>query len=212
MGTTIEMIKQLREETGAGVLDCRKALEQANANYANALEYLRQGAQAAAARRADRPAAEGRLAAMGRLEVYAHSNGRIGVMVEINTETDFAGRSGAFSVFAHEIALQIAAAAPLYVSDEDIPAETLRQEGEKAAGRARNEGKPEALIQRIVEGYLKKYRDQHVLLRQVYIRDDKLSVAQLLALASASVGEAVVIRRFVRWELDEGENLFVNLR
>jgi elongation factor Ts len=180
------------------VLDSRRALEEANGNFANALDDLRRKAQAAAAKHAGRPAAE------GRIEVYAHSNRRIGVMVEINTETDFAARSEAVGAFAHEVALQIAASAPLYASDEDIPDETLRQEGEKAAERARNEGKPEALMTRIVEGTLKKYRDQHVLLRQPYIRDDKLSVGQLLAQVSASVGEAVVVRRFVRWEIDEG--------
>jgi elongation factor Ts len=196
--TTIEMIKQLREQTGAGVLDSRRALEEANGNFANALDDLRRKAQAAAAKHAGRPAAE------GRIEVYAHSNGRIGVMVEINTETDFAARSEVVEAFAHEVALQIAASAPLYASDEDIPDETLRQEGEKAAERARNEGKPEALMARIVEGTLKKYRDQHVLLRQPYIRDDKITMAQLLAQVSASVGEAVVVRRFVRWEIDEG--------
>ena len=125
--TTIEMIKQLREQTGAGVLDSRRALEEAGGNYANALDALRQKAQAAAAKHAGRATAE------GRFEVYVHSNGRIGVMVEINTETDFAARSEALGTFAHEIALQIAASAPLYACDEDIPAETLRQEGEKAA-------------------------------------------------------------------------------
>ncbi len=196
--TTIEMIKQLRQQTGAGVMDCRRALEGANANYANALETLRAEAQAEAARRANRTAAE------GRIEVYTHSNGRIGVMVEINTETDFAARSGALATFAHEVALQITASAPLYVRDEDIPAATLQEEGGKAAARARNEGKPEALLPRIVEGTLKKYRDQHVLLRQPYIRDDTLTVAQLMAQVSAGVGEAVVIKRFVRWELNEG--------
>jgi elongation factor Ts len=199
MGITIEMIKQLRAETGAGVQDCRKALEQANANYAKAMEDLREKALVMAAKRADRPASQ------GRLELYSHGNGRIGVMVEINTETDFAGRSGTFASFAHEIALQVAAAAPSYVRDEDIPAEVIAEETQKVTERARGEGKPEAIIPRIVEGFLKKYKDEHVLLRQVYIRDDKVTVAQLLSQAAASVGENIVIRRFVRWELDDGE-------
>jgi elongation factor Ts len=196
---TIEMIKQLRAETGAGIQDCCKALEQANANYEKAREDLREKAQVIAVNLANRPAS------YGRLELYSHGNGRIGVMVEIHTETDFAGRSGTFAIFAHEIALQIAAEAPIYVRDEDIPAEVLAQEIQKVSERARSEGKPEAIIARIVEGFLKKYKDEHVLLRQAYIRDDKMTVAQLLSQAVASVDENIVIRRFIRWELEGDE-------
>jgi elongation factor Ts len=195
--TTIELIKQLREVTGAGVQDCRKALEQANANYALALVTLREQAAAAAARRADRPAAQ------GVVELYAHGNGRIGVMVEVNSETDFAAQADLFRQFAHELALQIAAAAPAYIRDEDIPAEELACEAEKASQRARAEGKPETIIPRIVAGVLNKYKNDKVLLRQVYIRDDSLTVAQLLSRVSTGVGENIVIRRFIRWELDE---------
>ena len=193
----IEMIKRLREETGAGVLECRTAWEQSGMLYAAALALLREKAAAEAARRADHQASQ------GRLEVYSHANGRIGVMVEINCETDFAAHSQAFRSFAHEIALQIAAADPRYIREEEIPAEFLEKETQKALVRARSEGKPEAVIPRMVSGMIGKTLDQQVLLRQAYIRDETLSIAQLLNQASANVGERIVIRRFIRWELDE---------
>ncbi len=195
--TTIELIKQLREETGLGVMDCRMALEQAGASYAEALVILREKAAADAAKRAERPVSQ------GRVELYSHGEGRIGVMLEVNCETDFAARSAALRAFAHELALQIAAAAPRYVRDEEIPAEDLNQQAEKAAARARAEGKPEAIVPRIVEGYLKKFKDQTVLLRQVSIRDDQVTIAQMLNQAIAAVGENIIIRRFIRWEVGE---------
>jgi elongation factor Ts len=199
MATTIEVIKHLREETGAGVLDCRKALEQAEGNFTQALALLREQARKDAAKLANRQASQ------GRIELYSHGSGRIGVMVEINTETDFAGHSEIVCSLAHELAMQIAAAAPRYVRDEDIPAEVLAEETQKATARAQNEGKTDRLVPRIVEGYLQKYKDKWVLLRQVYIRDDQVTVAQLLSKAAASVGENIVVRRFVRWELAESE-------
>jgi elongation factor Ts len=193
---TIEAIKQLREETSAGVMDCRQALEQANGDVDQALALLRRKGLEKVAKRADQPAFQ------GVIETYSHAGGRIGVMVEINSETDFAARSEALRAFAHEIALQVAAAAPRYVRDEDIPAETLEKEARQAAERARQTGKPQAILGRIVEGQLRKFRDENVLLRQVYIRDESLTVAQLLGQAIARVGENIVIRRFVRWELE----------
>jgi elongation factor Ts len=197
MGTPIELIKRLREESHAGVQDCRKAMEQTNSNYEKALEYLREKELVSMAKRADQAATN------GMLEVYSHGNGRIGVMVEINTETDFAGRSAIFKSFAHEIALQIVAAAPDYICEDDIPAEVMRAEYEEKASQVRNAGKPESIIPKIVEGYLGKFKDEHVLLRQRYIRDDKITIAQLLRQTMASVGENIVIRRFVRWELGD---------
>lgn len=195
MTQTIEIIKQLRETTGAGVLDCRKALEQANGSYMEALDALREKAAAEAARRANQETSQ------GIIELYSHGGGRIGVMAEINVETDFSARSEVLRSFAHEIALQIAAAAPLYVRDEDVPAEVIEQESQKVADRARSDGKPETLIPRIVEGSIKKYMDKTVLLRQPYIRDDTQTVAVLLHQTAASIGENIVIRRFARWEL-----------
>jgi len=197
MTFSIETLKQLRQETGAGIQDCRKAWIQAGENFAQALNLLQEKAQEAALLRTNRQATQ------GVIEVYSHGDGRIGVLVEINTETDFAARSQGVRNFAHEVALQIAAAAPLCVRDEDVPDEVLASLAEKASARAHAEGKPERIWPRIVAGMLEKYKDQNVLLRQAYIRDESLTLAQLLAQVAASVRENVVIRRFVRWELNE---------
>ncbi len=197
MAITTEMIKELREKTGAGVMDCRNALTQAEGNLEKAIELLREKGLATAAKRAARQASE------GVVELYTHGNGRVGVMVEVNSETDFVGRSESFRKFAHEIALQIAAASPLYVRDEDIPADVIAEETKKAEDKARSEGKPDTVVPRIVEGYLKKFKEEAVLLNQVYVRDDSLTVQQLLNQLVASIGENIVIRRFARWELGE---------
>jgi elongation factor Ts len=197
MTTNIELIKQLHTETGAGIMECRRALEENNYQAAPALIALREWAAAQALKRAERQATQ------GMLELYAHANGRIGVMVEVNCETDFAAKSAAFRQFAHEIALQIAAAAPRWVRAEEIPAEVLNHEREKVAEQARASGKPEALLPRITEGYMKKFMEQTVLLRQASIRDETVTVAQLLTQVSAAVRENIVIRRFQRWELEE---------
>lgn len=197
MAISIDQIKQLREETGAGILDCRKALEQANGDFQAALEFLREKGLATAAKRADRETYE------GMIELYSHGNGRVGVMVEVNCETDFVARSEAFRTFAHEIALQIAAASPRYVRDEDIPSEVLEAETEAARRLALDEGKPEAVIERIIEGRLAKFKNENILLRQPYIRDEEITVEKLLLQNVASIGENIVIRRFERWELGE---------
>jgi elongation factor Ts len=197
MTVSIEQIKALREATGAGIMDCRKALEQAEGNYDKALEFLREKGMATAAKRAEREASE------GVVEIYSHGNGRVGVMVEVNCETDFVARSGAFRSLAHELALQVAAAAPVYIRDEDVPAEVLEQERQKARRRGQEEGKPENILERIAEGYIEKFKDESVLLRQIYIRDDSLNIQKLLLQNVASIGENIVIRRFVRWELGE---------
>jgi elongation factor Ts len=198
MVTTIEMIKKLREETGAGVTDCRQALEQSNSNYNLALIFLQEQAAEQARKRIDRPVSQ------GMIEVYSHANGRIGVIVEVNCETDFAARSQAFRTFTHEIALQIAAASPMWVCEQEIPMETLHNETEKVSERVRAEGKPETLLRQIVAGYMKKFMNKNVLMRQISIRDELVSVGQLLTKVMASVGENIVIRRFERWELEEG--------
>ncbi len=195
MAVSIEQIKELREETGAGIMDCRKALEGANGDFQKALEALREKGLATAAKRADRVASE------GVVELYSHGNGRVGVMVELNCESDFVGRSEGFRTLAHELALQIAAAAPQYIREEDIPADVLEHERSLARAAALEEGKPEAVVERIIEGRLAKFMDEAVLLRQVYIRDDSLTIQQLMMDKVASIGENIVIRRFVRWEL-----------
>ncbi|WP_322807657.1 translation elongation factor Ts [Thermanaerothrix sp.] len=194
---TTDMIKQLREATNAGILDCRKALEQAEGDFKKAVDILREKGLASAAKRADRKASE------GVIELYSHGNGRVGVMVEVNCETDFVGKSEKFRHFAHELALQIAASAPLYIREEDIPQEVLDHEAQIAAAKAREEGKPEHIIPRIVEGALNKFKDEVVLLRQRYIRDESMTVQDLLNDVRVALGENIVIRRFVRWALGE---------
>ncbi|NPV78527.1 MAG: translation elongation factor Ts [Anaerolineae bacterium] len=194
---TTEMIKELREATGAGILDCRKALEQSNGDINLAMDHLREKGLALAAKRSGRKASE------GVVELYSHGNGRVGVMVEVNCETDFVGRSEAFRKLAHELALQIAASAPLYVKEEDIPASVLEHEAQIATNKAREEGKSEQVIPRIVEGALKKYKDEFVLMRQPYIRDENITVQELINQNLASIGENIVVRRFVRWALGE---------
>jgi elongation factor Ts len=197
MAISIELIKQLREETGAGVLDCRKALETYNGDITKAIEYLREKGLAKAAKRADREVLE------GMLELYSHGNGRVGVMVEVNCETDFVARSAAFRKFAHEVALQIAAGAPKWVRVEDIPAEVLDQEREKARKLAVAEGKNEKVIERIVEGKLEKFYNDNCLLRQTYVRDEEITLGDLRSQNIAAIGENIVIRRFARWEVGE---------
>lgn len=200
MEITTEMIKELRAATGAGMLDCRKALQEANGDYQKAVDYLREKGMATAAKRADREASN------GTVELYSHGNGRVGVIVEVNCETDFVARSEQFRSLAHEIALQIAANAPKYVKPEDIPASELEQEAEKARARAKEEGKTGAVVDKIVEGYLNKFKDEVCLLRQVYVRDDSTTIEKLIMQNVAAIGENVIVRRFQRWELGEGAN------
>lgn len=200
MEITTEMIKELRAATGAGMLDCRKALQESNGDLQKAVEYLREKGMATAAKRADREASN------GMVELYSHGNGRVGVMVEVNCETDFVARSEQFRSLAHEIALQIAASSPKYVKPEDIPASELEQEAEKARARAKEEGKSGAVVDKIVEGYLNKFKDEVCLMRQVYVRDDSTTVEKLVMQNVAAIGENVIVRRFQRWELGESAN------
>jgi elongation factor Ts len=199
MAVTTEMIKKLRENTGAGMLDCKKALEQSNGDYDKAVDYLREKGLSAAAKRSERKASE------GVVELYSHGNGRVGVMVEVNCETDFVARSEGFRKFAHELALQIAASSPQYLTETDIPAEVLEHERKIAEAKAREDGKPEAVLPRIVEGYLNKFKDETVLMRQVYIRDESLTIQKLFDNVVVSTKEKLVVRRFARWQLGEGE-------
>lgn len=199
MEITTEMIKELREATGAGILDCRKALTEANGDFDKAVDFLREKGVATAAKRA------GRTASQGVVELYSHGEGRVGVMVEVNCETDFVARSEDFRKLAHEIALQIAASAPHYVKEDEIPAEVLEHEAEIARARAKEEGKPEAVLEKIVTGRLEKFKDEVVLLRQAYIRDEELTIEKLLLETIGKTGENIMISRFQRWEL--GENI-----
>ncbi|MFC2064290.1 translation elongation factor Ts [Chloroflexota bacterium] len=197
MEITTEMIKELRSATGAGVLDCRKALTEAGGDYEKAVDFLREKGMATAAKRADREASQ------GVVELYSHGNGRVGVMVEINCETDFVGRSEGFREFAHEIALQIAAAAPLYINETDIPQDVLEHEKEIAMARAREEGKPDNLLEKISEGRVEKFKDEVCLIRQPSIRDESITIEKMLHQNIGTLGENIIIRRFQRWELGE---------
>lgn len=197
MEITTEMIRELRSTTGVGILDCRKALQEADGDYKKAIDFLREKGMAKAAKRADRDASD------GVVELYSHGDGRVGVMLEINCETDFVARGETFRNLAHEIALQIAAASPLFVSEDDVPAEVLEHEAEIARNRSLEEGKPENIIDKIVEGRLRKYKEEVCLMDQKYIRDDSLTVRDLVMQNIGSLGENIVIRRFQRWELGE---------
>jgi elongation factor Ts len=197
MAITTDMIKQLRESTGAGILDCRKALEASDGDMKKAVDFLREKGLAMAVKRGGRKASE------GVVELYSHGNGRVGVMIEVNSETDFVGRSPDFRTLAHELALQIAASSPIYIREEDIPAEEIEHERKIATAKAHEDGKAEAVIPRIVDGYIEKFKNEVVLLRQPYIRDESMTVQQLVNEAVVKMGENIVIRRFVRWALGE---------
>jgi len=197
MEITIDMIKELQEKTGWGIMDCRSALQNANGDFDEALEELREKGLKKAEKRANREASE------GRLEVYIHSEGRLVVLVEINSETDFVAKSDAFKDLAHEIALQIAAASPKYMSEADIPEEVIAEETALITERVRAEGKPEAIIPKIVDGFMKKFKDETVLLNQKYIRDDSRTVTDLINDRVAALGDGIVVRLLVRWVLGE---------
>jgi len=200
MAISAQQIKELREKTKAGILDCRKALEASDGDMAKAERYLLEKGLASAAKRADRETSN------GYIELYSHGDGRIGVMVEVNCETDFVARTDDFRTFAHEIALQVAAVDPAYLHEDDIPEEVLADQKDIARKRALEEGKPENVIDRIVEGRLKKFLDESCLLRQAYIKDEDKTVEQFLKETIASTGENIVIRRFERWSLGEGQD------
>jgi len=197
MEITTEMIKELRAATSAGVLDCRKALTEANGDFQKAVDWLREKGMATAAKRSDREASQ------GAVELYSHGEGRVGVMVEVNCETDFVARSEKFRELAHELALQIAASAPQYLSEDEIPADILEHEAEIARTRAKEEGKPENIIEKIVQGRLDKFKDEVILSRQAYIRDDSMTIEKLILQSVAAIGENIIVRRFQRWELGE---------
>ena len=195
MEISTSQVKQLRETTGAGILDCRKALESTGGDMEKAVVILREKGLAAAAKRADR------LTKDGTIELYTHGGGRVGVMVEVNCETDFVARTEEFRHFAHEIALQIAASSPRYLDVSDVPAEVAEEEKSIAANRAKSEGKLEGVIDRIIAGRLEKFYQEVCLLQQPYIRDETIKVGDLVKQTIAATKENVTIRRFARWEL-----------
>lgn len=195
---TAEMVKELRERTGAGMMECKKALTEANGDMEKAIEILRERGLAAAAKKA------GRIAAEGVVDAYIHGDGRIGVLVEINTETDFAAKNEDFRTFVKDIAMHIAASKPEYISRDEVPAERVEKEKEILRAQALNEGKPEKIVEKMVEGRLEKFYKEICLLEQPFIKDPDKTVQQLLNEKIAIIGENINIRRFVRFERGEG--------
>ncbi len=195
----IERIKKLRAATGAGMMDVKKALEDAGWDEEKAIQLLRERGAAKAAKKADRVAQEGLIVS------YIHHNQRLGVMLEVNCETDFVARTEDFQSLAKNIAMHIAMAAPKYVSVDQIPSEELEKEREIYIKAALAEGKPEQIAQKIAEGRIKKYVQEVVLLEQPYVKDDSITVGELLKQAIAKIGENIVVRRFCRFELGAEE-------
>ncbi len=198
MAVNAAAVKELRERTGAGMLDCKKALEEANGDLTRAAEVLREKGLSAAANKAGRAATE------GTVESYIHAGGRIGVLVEINCETDFVGKTDQFREFARDIAMQIAAASPKYVRREEVPQEDLEKEKEILKAQALNEGKPEKIVEKMVEGRIGKYYEEYCLMEQSFVKDPDKTISQLLNEKISTIGENISIRRFVRYELGEG--------
>lgn len=192
-----DLVKELRELTGAGVLACREALEETSGDIEQAAELLREQGIAAAEKRA------GRETLNGVLDLYNHGDGRVGVMVEVNCETDFVARTEDFREFAHEIALQIAANSPRWLREDDVPEDVLEQERENARQWALEDGKPEKVIPQIVEGRVNKFLDENCLMRQMYIRDEEKTIEALLKEMIVATGENITIRRFERWMVGE---------
>lgn len=191
----IELIKQLRAATGAGMMDVKKALEEAGWDADKALKILREKGAVKAAKKAEREARD------GIVTDYIHHNKRVGVLVELNCETDFVARTEDFQQLGKDIAMHIAMAAPKYVSVDEVPADELEREKEIYIQAALNEGKPENIAQKIAEGRIKKYLQEVVLLEQPFVKDDKITVAELIQQAIGKIGENIVIRRFCRFEL-----------
>jgi elongation factor Ts len=191
-------VKSLRERTGAGMLDCKKALEEAGGDLTKAGELLREKGLAAAAKKGDRIATE------GIVESYIHAGGRIGVLVEVNCETDFVGKTEQFRSFVKDIAMQIAAANPKFLRREEVSQEELDKEKEILRNQALNEGKPEKIVDKMVEGRMNKYYEENCLLEQSFVKDQDKTIEQLLNEKVAAIGEKISIRRFVRFELGEG--------
>jgi elongation factor Ts len=197
MNISADLVKQLRELTSAGVLECRKALEQSGGDLEKAAADLRAKGLAKAAKKAERVARD------GRIEIYGHPGNRVGVMLELNCETDFVARNEQFQALAHDLALHIAFANPRYVRFEDIPQNVLEAKKAEFRAEAVATGKPEAVVEKIVQGRLEKFYDEMCLLRQPFVKDDTVKVGALVTNLIATIGENIVVRRFIRYELGE---------
>jgi elongation factor Ts len=193
-----QAVKELREKTGAGMMDCKKALAESGGDFARAEDLLRKKGLAAAAKKASRTATEGAVAS------YVHMGGKIGVLVEVNCETDFVARTEGFQALVKDLALQIAAAAPLWVRREEVPADAVARELDIARAQAREQKKPEAIVEKIAAGKVEKYFSEVCLLEQPFVKDDKKRVGDVVAEAVARIGENIQVRRFARFALGEG--------
>jgi elongation factor Ts len=198
MEVNATVVKELREKTGAGIMDCKKALAETGGNLEKAVDYLRQKGVAAAAKKADHVATDGAVGA------YVHPGGKIGVLVELNCQTDFVARTTEFQALLKDVAMQIAAANPAYVRREDVPAEEIEKEREIYRGQARESGKPEKVVDKIVEGKLERFYSEVCLLEQPFIKDPDHKVAEIINDAIARLRENIQIRRFARYHLGEG--------
>ena len=191
-------IKELRAKTGAGVQDCKKALDQSNGDMEKAVAYLREKGIASVAKKASRIAGEGLVTS------YIHMGGKIGVLLEVNCETDFVAKSEAFQLLCKDIAMQIAAAKPEYVRIEEVPAAHVEKEKEILVAQAQNEGKPKEIAEKMVQGRIKKYYKDVCLMEQEFVKDPSKTISDLITEATLKIGEKITIRRFVRYEMGEG--------
>ncbi|MBQ4419163.1 MAG: translation elongation factor Ts [Synergistaceae bacterium] len=194
---TAAIVKELRERTGSGMMDCKKALAETNGDMEKAIDYLREKGLAKAAKKAERTASD------GRIFTYIHSNAKIGAMVEINSETDFVAKTDEFNELGHEVAMQIAAANPLYLVPEEVPEEVLNRERDVYRQQLIDEGKPADRLDKIIEGKLRKYYETNCLLEQEYIRDADKKIKDLVTSLIAKLGENIVIKRFARFAIGE---------
>lgn len=196
MDITLDLVKKLRGETGVGIMDCKEALKKAEGDYDKAKHILRMEGREFLARQT-REANEGRVAA------YIHHSGKVGVLVEVNSNTDFAANSQDFQVFIKDVAMQIAAAKPRWIKPEEVPEEVLNEEREVLRKQAEKEGKPPAIVDKIVEGRLEKFFEEHCLIKQSYVKDPTLKIEDLLGELGSKLGEGVTVRRFVRYEVGQ---------
>ena len=195
---TAALVKELRERTGAGMMDCKKALSATDGDLEKAIDFLREKGLAAAAKKA------GRVAAEGLVEAYIHGGGRIGVLVEVNCETDFVAKTDAFNELVKDIAMHIAATNPSYLKREEVPTAELEHEQAVLAEQARNEGKPEKIIEKMVAGRIEKYYKEVCLMEQPFVKDPDKTISDLITESIAKIGENISIRRFTRYQLGEG--------
>lgn len=195
---TAAMVKELRERTGSGMMDCKRALSEVGCDMEKAIDYLREKGLAAASKKA------GRVATEGLVDSYIHLAGRIGVLIEVNCETDFVAKTDDFRSLVHELSMQVAAAKPEFVRREDVPEQKVQKERDILAAQVKDEGKPEKIIQKIVDGRLEKFFKENCLLEQPFIKNPDLTVQQVLNERVMRLGENIIVRRFTRFELGEG--------